>query len=602
MENLVDGPREVQVAGGYPPMTISMLSISQQRMAASWGPAVIKFLLFAAIGIELMALAAWLPDTLGRWISPNAAGISDFTVFYNNAESANAVGMYSSGLVLLMRPLTWLNLTAAYQVYFAINASALLAVAYLAQRPVQRPEAKVAVFLAVMALPQAHWALRTGHFIPVLALLALSGFLLAERRPVIAGICFGLLALKPQYLPIPILFLLWTRNWRALAGAAGSLVVLSGVGMAFIGPDAFFSQLDRMMNVSLDQSQVYLPVQQTWQYSWQGFLLSAGIEPTPVFTIYLIGLSLGIAMVAWTTGTPSVVKVAAALAMLLVAPYSSFYNWSMIAVAGALLLRSDLRPKALIPILLAMGVLAAAVTQKATPYPTLEVLGLDVVARGGTYGLYWLPPFALGTLVLLAFAGRRRPEQVSEPAAPAKKKAKRGRRKPQPQAANLGHREPRLAMGAALAVIGLTSGYLLSAYVSNNEPFRQDPFGRQTVLQALPDDFPLPDSGVVERAGRGTLLPYRVEWVSDRPVSEVAGVIGRKIEEGPWELVLVEDHDGVMRLQTVRLDPGGYMDMFAELQVSDIDGGSVMSLEFTPMPTKNVAGLDDWLGNRGTTP
>ena len=370
--------------------------------------------------------------------------------------------------------------------------------------------------------------------------------------------------------------------------------------MAFIGPDAFFSQLDRMMNVSLDQSQVYLPVQQTWQYSWQGFLLSAGIEPTPVFTIYLIGLSLGIAMVAWTTGTPSVVKVAAALAMLLVAPYSSFYNWSMIAVAGALLLRSDLRPKALIPILLAMGVLAAAVTQKATPYPTLEVLGLDVVARGGTYGLYWLPPFALGTLVLLAFAGRRRPEQVSEPAAPAKKKAKRGRRKPQPQAANLGHREPRLAMGAALAVIGLTSGYLLSAYVSNNEPFRQDPFGRQTVLQALPDDFPLPDSGVVERAGRGTLLPYRVEWVSDRPVSEVAGVIGRKIEEGPWELVLVEDHDGVMRLQTVRLDPGGYMDMFAELQVSDIDGGSVMSLEFTPMPTKNVAGLDDWLGNRGT--
>ena len=581
-------------------MTISMLSISQQRMAASWGPAVIKFLLFAAIGIELMALAAWLPDTLGRWVSPNAAGISDFTVFYNNAESANAVGMYSSGLVLLMRPLTWLNLTAAYQVYFAINASALLAVAYLAQRPVQRPEAKVAVFLAVIALPQAHWALRTGHFVPVLALLALSGFLLAERRPVIAGICFGLLALKPQYLPIPILFLLWTRNWRALAGAAGSLVVLSGVGMAFIGPDAFFSQLDRMMNVSLDQSQVYLPVQQTWQYSWQGFLLSAGIEPTPVFTIYLIGLSLGIAMVAWTTGTPSVVKVAAALAMLLVAPYSSFYNWSMIAVAGALLLRSDLRPKALIPILLAMGVLAAAVTQKATPYPTLEVLGLDVVARGGTYGLYWLPPFALGTLVLLAFAGRRRPEQVSEPAAPAKKKAKRSRRKPQPQAANLGHREPRLAMGAALAVIGLTSGYLLSAYVSNNEPFRQDPFGRQTVLQALPDDFPLPDSGVVERAGRGTLLPYRVEWVSDRPVSEVAGVIGRKIEEGPWELVLVEDHGGVMRLQTVRLDPGGYMDMFAELQVSDIDGGSVMSLEFTPMPTKNVAGLDDWLGNRGT--
>ena len=96
------------------------------------------------------------------------------------------------------------------------------------------------------------------------------------------------------------------------------------------------------------------------------------------------------------------------------------------------------------------------------------------------------------------------------------------------------------------------------------------------------------------------LLPYRVEWQSEQPVSEVAGAIGRKIEEGPWELVLVEDGDGILRLRTVRLDLGGYMDMFAELQISNVDGGSVMSLEFTPLPTKNVAGLNDWLGNRGT--
>ncbi len=547
-----------------------------------------------------MVLAAWLPDTLGRWISPNPAAIADFTNFYDHAETGNSVGMYSSGLVLMMRPLTWLGVTAAYQVYFVINALALLAVAYLAQRPVRSPEARLAVFLAVIALPQAHWALRTGHFVPVLALLALSGFLLAERRPVIAGICFGLLALKPQYLPIPILYLLWTRNWNALAGTAGSLAVLSVAGMAFIGPEAFFFQLERMVNISLDQSQIYLPAQQTWQYSWQGFLISAGIEPTPLFTIYLMALSFAVAMVVWTTGTPPVVKVAAALAMLLVAPYSSFYNWSMIAVAGALLLRSDLRHKALVPILLVSGVLAAALTQKATPYPTLEVLGLDVVARGGTYGLYWLPPFALGALLLLAFAGRRRSQQVAEPVVPAKKKAKRGPRKSKSPAANPSQPEPRLALGVALAVIGLTVGFLVSAYVSNNEPFRQDPFGQHTVLQALPEDFPLADVGTLEYAGRGSLLPYRVEWQSEQPVSEVAGVVGRKIQDGPWELVLVEDGDDVLRLRTVRLDLGGYMDMFAELQVSGVDGGSVMSIEFTPMPTKNIAGLNDWIGNRGT--
>ena len=155
-------------------------------------------------------------------------------------------------------------------------------------------------------------------------------------------------------------------------------------------------------------------------------------------------------------------------------------------------------------------------------------------------------------------------------------------------------------MGVALAVIGLTSGYLLSAYVSNNAPFRQDPFGQQTVLQALPDDFPLPDAAEIANTGRGSFLPYRVELLSEQPVSEVAGAIKRKIEEGPWELVLVEDGDGVLRLQTVRLDLGGYMDVFAELHISDVDGGSITTLEFSPIPARNVASLNDWIDNSGT--
>ena len=109
--------------------------------------------------------------------------------------------------------------------------------------------------------------------------------------------------------------------------------------------------------------------QQGWQYSWYGFLLSTGIDPNPLLAADLFALSAGAVVLAWWKCTPSVAKVATALGMLLLTPHSSFYNWSMLAVAGALLLRSDLRPRYLTPLLIGGMCLAAAATQNATPFP-----------------------------------------------------------------------------------------------------------------------------------------------------------------------------------------------------------------------------------------
>ena len=613
-------------------MTSPAIRLSTWRTDVARLQPLIPFVLFAVIGIELMTLIAWLPDTF--WVWWNVDDVGDFAGFYKNASSSTPTNLYSTGLTFLMRPLTWLDMTPAFRIYFGINAAATLGVAYLAQRGVRSIEARVAVFLGVIALPQTQWVLRTGHFSMVLAFFALSGFLLTERRPVLAGVCFAMLALKPQYLPVPILYLLWSRNRQALLGAGGTLLLLSVAGLVTVGVDPFVAQIQRILNASLDHSAVYLPAQQAWQYSWQGVLISAGIEPNPALTIDLMVLSLAAVVVAWAKATPSAAKVAAALGMLLLAPYATFYNWSMIVVAAALLLRSDIRPRALIPLLLAGGAIAAAATQKATPYPSPNLL------TAGTYGLYWLPPFALFTTFALALAGRRRSKEgeTTEAAATQKPPSRRPllafrpkqllqqlprltfrpkRLLPQlprlkfrpkqllPQLPRLTFRPnqllpqlPRLAIFTALALAAFSSGYVVSAFVSHNGPFKVGPFDRQRVLEALPADFPLPGGSTIEEAGRGTLLPYRIEWQSEHEYGEVAGLYRSELDKGDWEIGLEESAESDLLLRAMRFDSTGEMDLFAEIQVAESDGGSAIQLEFILLPVTNMPGFDEWIADR----
>jgi hypothetical protein len=99
-------------------------------------PIAVVFLLCAAIGVELMVLAAWLPDTLNSWLHPDTAGYGDFPVFYRSGQEIHLNATYSPGLSLLMHPLTHFSMRAAFQIYFAINVAALCGVAWLAQRAV----------------------------------------------------------------------------------------------------------------------------------------------------------------------------------------------------------------------------------------------------------------------------------------------------------------------------------------------------------------------------------------------------------------------------------------------------------------------------------
>ncbi len=572
-------------------LTLATASRCRSVFDRLWAPGSLALvLLLALIGVELAVLVTWLPRTLEMWWRADRTG--DFGAFFEAARDLRPNGLYSPALSLLLYPLTLAGMHNAYRIYVGLGGLAVLGVAYLAQRGVNTCEARLAVALGVVSVPQMHWALRLGHVTPFLALVALAGFLLLRRRPLLAGLCFALLIVKPQYAPIPALYLLWTRNGRALVAMVATVAALEVAGFAAAGFGAVGPYLGSFFDWGADARDNLLPYQQAWQYAWQGFLISAGVEPNPLVILDLVAVSLAVVMLVWHKTDGFVAASAAALGMLLVTPYANFYDWGLLVVAGALLLRADIAWKAAVPIVLVGLYTALLVSQQATPFPAVDV-ELAAVGAGGdflitpaglttpTRGIYWVTPGVLAVAALLAVVGSR----GGAARMPARASPDQARRSSLPF--NIDAARARfggmLRPTGRLALAGLLvpAAYFLAAYVGQAPPFTQeyDPFSKSEVLRQLPSDFPLPSDGKLEAAGEGEALPYRIEWTSKEPVSEVAGIYRELLAGDTWELMLAESSTPSYKVRLARFTPFRFMTHWAMLDVSPWQGGSRISLD-----------------------
>ena len=559
--------------------------------------ALVSVSIFVFIGIELAVLVTVLPTTVEQWWTASSTG--DFGNFYNDAKNLDINGLYSPGLSLLMYPLTWLSMVNAYRVYVALGGVALLAVAYLAQREITLPEGRIAMALGVVSIPQLHWALRLGHFTTILALVALSGFLLLRKHPILAGLCFALLVLKPQYAVIPAFYLLWTRNGRALAAMAAGALVIEVAGFAAVGFSALGPYLGGFVDLSADARDNLLPYQQSWQYAWQGFLISAGIAPHPLVAIDLSLLSLGVVVVAWARGTKTAALTAAALGMLIVTPYANFYDWGLLVVAAVLLLRTDVPWKAAIPVLLASLYVGLLVSQAATPFPAVDVI-LGVIAPDGsvdvlpasyvatTNGIYWITPLVLGTVALLAFAGRKPAPSEETPAATEEPLGE-----PKPGRGRLG-----AVAWFGLAAVIVPAAYFTSAFYGEAPPFKTeyDPFAPSAIVKQVPADFPLPEDAKLLDARPGEQLPFHIEWTSSDAVSEISVLYEELLARDVWELMLEDGPEASYDIRLAKFTSFGFMTHWGMLAVAEAEEGSLITLDlFVTQLITVTAGADGGL-------
>jgi alpha-1,2-mannosyltransferase len=165
------------------------------------------------------------------------------------------------------------------------------------------------------------------------ALLAL------DRRPVLAGILFGLIAYKPQFGVLIPLVLIATGRWRAFTAAAVTVAVLALATLLAFGPEvwrAFFASTTLIRVVVLEQGNTgWFKIQSVFSMvrMWGGSVpLAYAVQGT--ITIALAGALVWL----WRSNTAYPLKAAAlTIAVIVATPYSLDYDLVVLAPGIAFL-------------------------------------------------------------------------------------------------------------------------------------------------------------------------------------------------------------------------------------------------------------------------
>ena len=178
------------------------------------------------------------------------------------------------------------------------------------------------------------------------AAMLVGGLAVRERRPLLAGLLFGLATVKPQLGAILPFYLLWVRDWRAIAAAALTAAALVGVSIAVWGTAPWHAYVA-----------VTMPYQARVLADPALFGSIAQLEFSPWVTLRMLGASttlsgivhaavvaifaLATIFTARRAASPAYTIAVIAFLTVFVQPYSLAYDLTIPAAALAILAASD---------------------------------------------------------------------------------------------------------------------------------------------------------------------------------------------------------------------------------------------------------------------
>ncbi len=190
-----------------------------------------------------------------------------------------------------------------------------------------------------LAYPAVFVNLGHGHNGFLTAALFAAGLVLLDRRPIAAGVLFGLLAYKPQFGLLLPLVLVTTGRWRATFAAAVTVAALVVVATLAFGTsvwEAFAAGSGYTRAVVLEQGETgWQKIQSVfaWVRMWGGTVhLAYAVQA-------LVSISIAVASVwLWRSRAAYPLKAAALLVgAVLATPYSLDYDMMVLAPAIALM-------------------------------------------------------------------------------------------------------------------------------------------------------------------------------------------------------------------------------------------------------------------------
>lgn len=318
----------------------------------------------------LLALyqVAYLAFYLTRRRAPGDPPFSDFYAFWSFSRflrGHDAAGLYDFGqlsafqhqlldgfqafypfvyppiLLPLLWPLGALPYGAAYGAWLAVGlAGFCLAVLGSEWRSPVRWLAVVAP-TTILTIVAGQNGLMTGA-------LLIGGFRLMERRPWLAGVLLGLLAVKPQLFVLAPLALLAGRRWRTLAATILTGVVLTAFSALAFGLAtwmAWLKALPAFAATAVQQGETFSGLMPTVTAALRGMGLSG-----PLVTLAQLASAVAIIAVLALLfhrdrgrPAPGALAVAALQAgVFLVTPYAFVYDMTIVSAAVASLLAARL--------------------------------------------------------------------------------------------------------------------------------------------------------------------------------------------------------------------------------------------------------------------
>jgi len=247
-------------------------------------------------------------------------------------------------------------------------------------------------FVALLAFPIVFWNYGLGQNAFLTAGLFGFATCFIERRPVLAGVLFGLLCYKPQFGLLLPLALAAGRHWRVFAAAAVTVVAAIAVSVACFGIEtwhAFFAAAGSSPTMYSSGRILFIGMANTFG----GIrMLGGGVTLAYALQALATAAAAGIVVVVWRGRTPAATKAAVLCAGALVAaPLSLLYDLMLGAIAGCWLVRSRRA--------------AAAAPWEMTALAALYLVQLD--GRNLAEGMLRLPVFPLSAILLLAIAAGR---------------------------------------------------------------------------------------------------------------------------------------------------------------------------------------------------
>lgn len=231
-----------------------------------------------------------------------------------------------------------------YGVAFALWTAAGAAFFYRAAAPFW-PKAAGPAWLALL-MPAATLNIWAGHYGFLIGGLFLTGFRLLDHRPRLAGLCFGLMVLKPHLALLAPLVLLLRRRWPALGAAAVTVGVLVGASILLFGADLWRVFLvetsGRQLSMVADRSSFFRLLSPTIASG----AMQAGLGWTAAIWIQAaIGLAAvtALAMITLRPGASDRLALPAVTATFLALPYAFSYDMTVVML-GSVALAASARP------------------------------------------------------------------------------------------------------------------------------------------------------------------------------------------------------------------------------------------------------------------